>query len=175
MQPLFSAVAVSAGRPLHSSSTQAKCFHMNGRTDARPPRPLIEFLVDTETYRGISRDFEPLCGLLTRKLSSLEPLSVQWLNAPAVQAAVGTLLDKNRVLEMVIAGWVEQEVLEFHCVRQGDRSCLTQVLDVVDMYRPDQDGDICFYLADIEYQQVLATTFSFEDATISAATYRRRP
>lgn len=132
-----------------------------------------DFLVDTEDYRGISREFEPLQGLVTKKLRRHESLQEQWMSAQPIQDSAERLFDEFTRLEIVIAGWVDQSILEYHSVSQRDQQGLAEMLNQLDAYRPDQNGDICFYLADLEYNQVLATTFSFEDETVSAATFRR--
>jgi len=73
----------------------------------------------------------------------------------------------------VIAGWIDQAVLDFHLSLQGDKSCLPKMLASLDAYRPDQNGDICFYLADLDYNDVIATMISFENAFVDSKTYRR--
>jgi hypothetical protein len=131
------------------------------------------FLIDTPEYRGISREFEPRQGLVTKRLRRDEPLQNQWVAELPIRSSVEQLFKEYSTLEMVITGWVDQAVLEFHSVLQGDQGSLAKVLDELDVYRPDQNGDICFYLADLDYNQVLATTFSFEDETLSAAAFQR--
>lgn len=132
-----------------------------------------EFLIDTPDYQGISREFESLQGLATRQMRRDESLQKQWLNEVAIRNSAEQLFEKYSRLELVIAGWADQAVLEFHSMLQGDERCLAAMLNELDAYRPAENGDICFYLADLAYQDVLATTFSFEDQTISAATFQR--
>lgn len=137
------------------------------------PRPQSDFLVDTENFQGISRDFAPVRGLATKSLKANESLQSQWRSAESLPICAESLFAEFHRLEIVIAGWMDQDVLEIHSVLQGDADCLAQMLNVLDVYRPAQNGDICFYLADLKYNKILATTISFEDNALSAALYHR--
>ena len=132
-----------------------------------------EFLVDTPAYQGVSQEFELVQELVSKKLRSDQLLQIQLMCEPAIQSAIESLFEEHQRLEIVIAGWIDQAVLEFHSSLQGDNLCLRKMFDELDAYRPDQNGDICFYLADLEYNHVLATVVSFEDGAISTKSYRR--
>lgn len=147
---------------------------MSQNLDPMHRAPQREFLVDTPDYQGISRQFEPLHGLVTKLLRQDESLQQQWLSEAAINQALEELFATYSKLEFVIAGWVDQAVLEFRSVEQGNRSCLAKVLDHLDAYRPAENGDLCFYVTDLDYDQVLFTTFSFEDQAISSTKYRRK-
>ncbi len=96
------------------------------------------FLVDTEEYRGISREFEPLQGLVTKRLVRQQSLQSQWMSEQAIQNGTELLFNDFTTLEMVIAGWVDQSILEYHRHMQGDRHCLANLLAELDSYRPHQ-------------------------------------
>ena len=147
---------------------------MSHSLDANQPIPRREFLVDTPDYQGISRQFEPLHGLVTKQLRRDETLQHQWLSESAICQSIEELFAAHDKLEYVIAGWVDQAVLEYHSIEQGNRSCLAKLLDQLDAYRPAENGDLCFYMADLDYGQVLVTTFSFEDQAISATRYQQK-
>ncbi len=132
-----------------------------------------EFLVDTAAYQGVSQEFEVVRELVTKKLRRDQSLQSQLTCDQTIQSAIESFFEKYQRLEIVIAGWVDQAVLEFHASLQGDKRCLPKMLGQLDAYRPDQNGDMCFYLADLDYDQVLATMISFEDGTISIRSYRR--
>ena len=136
--------------------------------------PGREFLVDTPDYQGISRQFEPLQGLVTKQLRRDESLQQQWLCESAIRQSIEEFLAAHSQLEFVIAGWVDQAVLEYHFIEQGNRSCLSRVLDELDTYRPAENGDVCFYVTDLDYDQILVTTFSFEDQAISSTRYQQK-
>lgn len=147
---------------------------MSQEFDPIQPAPRREFLVDTPDYQGISRQFEPLHGLVTKQLSRAESLQDQWQREEAIRQSTTELFATYSILEIVIAGWIDQAVLEFHSVQQVDHSCLAKVLEQLETYRPAENGDLCFYMADLDYQQILVTTFSFEDQTISSTRYQRK-
>jgi|GEM_PF-3012000 hypothetical protein len=132
-----------------------------------------EFLVDTAAFQGVSQEFEMIRDLVTRSLRRDQSLQNQLMSEEPIRNAVELLFQKYQRLEIVIAGWIDQAVLEFHSSLQGDNRCLSKMLDQLDAYRPDQNGDMCFYLADLDYNQVLATVISFEDGVISTKSYRR--
>jgi len=132
-----------------------------------------EFLVDTAGYQGVSQEFEAVQELVTKMLRRDQSLQNQLTSEEPIQSAVESLFDKYQRLEIVIAGWIDRAVLEFHASLQGDKRCLPGMLGQLDAYRPDQNGDMCFYLADLEYNQVLATMISFENEAISTKSYRR--
>lgn len=132
-----------------------------------------EFLVDTAAYQGVSQEFEVIRDLVSRSLRRDQSLQNQLMSEGPIRNAVELLFQKYQRLEIVIAGWIDQAVLEFHSSLQGDNRCLSKMLDQLDAYRPDQNGDMCFYLADLDYNQVLATVISFEDGVISTKCYRR--
>ncbi len=132
-----------------------------------------EFLVDTAAFQGVSQEFEVIRDLVTRSLRRDQSLQNQLMSEEPIRNAVELLFQKYQRLEIVIAGWIDQAVLEFHSSLQGDNRCLSKMLDQLDAYRPDQNGDMCFYLADLDYNQVLATVISFEDGVISTKSYRR--
>ncbi|MCA9096646.1 MAG: hypothetical protein KDA68_24365, partial [Planctomycetaceae bacterium] len=71
------------------------------------------------------------------------------------------------------AGWIDQAVLEFHMALLGDIRCLPKIFASLEAYRPDQNGDVCFYLADLDYNEVIATEISFEASLIDVKRYRR--
>ena len=147
---------------------------MSHNLDSKQRAPRREFLVDTPDYQGISRQFEPLQGLVTKQLRRDETLQQQWLCESAISQSIEELFAAHEKLEFVIAGWVDQAVLEYHSIEQGNRSCLARVLDELDAYRPAENGDLCFYVTDLEYDQVLVTTFSFEDQAISSTRYQQK-
>jgi hypothetical protein len=49
---------------------------------------------------------------------------------------------------------------------------LPKMLQELNLYRADQNGDICFYLAELHFHEVVATMVSFEDTTITTKEYR---
>ncbi len=95
---------------------------------------------------------------MTKRLLREKSLASQWTDDASIQTVIAQLFHDHGQLEIVIAGWVDQTVLEYHAIVQGDESCLAGLLSQLDNYRPDEHGDICFYLADLNYQQVFATT-----------------
>lgn len=116
-----------------------------------------DFLIDTEEYRGISPQVRHFAGLVTMKLRRHESLQEQWLSAEPIQNSVAELFDQFTRLEIVIAGWVDQAVLEYHSVLQGDVQGLAEILNQLDAYRPDQNGDIL-----VSTWPILITTKSWQ-------------
>lgn len=139
--------------------------------DARKARH-AEFLNDTSEYQGVSHDFEVVQEFVVRKLSREQSLRSQLACDAHVMEAVELLFEKYVRLEMVIAGWIDQAVLEGHSCLRGDRRCWPKMLEELDVYRPDQNGDMCFYVADLDYNEVISTMISFEDSVISSKRYR---
>lgn len=132
-----------------------------------------EFLIDTAAFQGVSDGFELVQELVTKKLRREQLLAEQLTCEPSAAKAAESLFERYSRLEIVIAGWIDHAVLQFHSRLQGDIRSLPKMLRELDSYRPDQGGDVCFYLADLGYNEVLATMISFENMTVSTARYRR--
>lgn len=143
-----------------------KQFKRHGRT-ASP-----DFLVDTAEYQGVSTDFEPVEELTAKKLRRDQSLHEQLMCEELVQTAIESLFEGQLRLDIVIAGWIDQAVLEFHLALHGDKCCLPRIFASLDAYRPDQNGDVWFYLADLDYNEVIATRISFEDSWVDSKRYR---
>ncbi len=131
-----------------------------------------QFLIDTAAYQGVSVEFELVEELVTKKLRREQSLGEQLTCEPSAVKAMESLFERYLRLEIVIAGWIDHAVLEFHSCLQGDIRSLRKMVRELDSYRPDQGGDACFYLADLGYNEVLATMISFENATFSTSRYR---
>ena len=132
-----------------------------------------EFLVDTAAYQGVSKEFEVVQELTAKKLCRDQSLQAQFMCEEPVQSAIESLFDRYLRLEVVIAGWIDQAVLEFHLCLKGDKRCLPKMFASLEAYRPDQNGDVCFYLADLDYNDVIATMISFENSSVDSKTYRQ--
>ena len=143
------------------------------RSDQKPGSAQADFLVDTTTYQGVSRDFEVVEVLAAKPLRHDQPLRDQLTKDEAIRCAMESLFQVHLRLEIVMAGWVDQSVLEFHSSREGDIRYLPTMLAMLDAYRPDQDGDICFYLADLDYNEVVGTIVSFQSELVDSKVYRR--
>jgi hypothetical protein len=131
-----------------------------------------EFLVDTAAYQGVSRQFEVVQQLVAKKLRRDQSVREQLTTEEPLRCAIETLFERHVRLEIVIAGWIDQAILEFHSSLQGDKRCLAKMVAKLDAYRPDQNGDICFYLADLDYSEVVATMISFENSFVDSKAYR---
>lgn len=143
--------------------------HVNSHRRASHP----EFLIDTAAYQGVSREFEVVQELVAKQLLRDQSLQDQLTTDVPIRCEIESLFERHVRLEIVIAGWIDRVVLEFHASLQGDHRCLPKMLAKLDAYRPEQDGDICFYLADIDYQEVVATMISFENSLVESKTYVR--
>ena len=111
--------------------------------------------------------------LAAKRLHREQSLQRQLMDEELVHKAVESLFEKHFRLEIVIAGWIDQAVLEFNACLRGDERCLPKMLESLDEYRPDQNGDVCFYVADLDYNDVIATMISFEIGVIDSKAYRR--
>jgi len=141
------------------------------KRQSRSARP--DFLVETAKYAGVSAYFEPVQEFVAKKLRCDQSLQEQLMSEELVQTAIESLFEQHIRLDMVIAGWIDQAVLEFHMALLGDIRSLPKIFASLEAYRPDQNGDVCFYLADLDYNEVIATEISFEASLIDVKRYRR--
>lgn len=140
----------------------------SGRKSKHP-----SFLVDTPAYQGVSPEFKATETLVSKKLPVELSIQNQFMCESSIRVAVTLMFEIHQRLEFVIAGWVDQAVLEIHSSCQGDSRLLPKVLLQLESYRPAQNGDIWFYMTNLDCNQVLATMISFANKKMITRCYRR--
>ena len=98
--------------------------HVNSHHRAAHP----EFLIDTAAYQGVSREFEVVQELVAKQLLRDQSLHDQLTTDVPIRCAIESLFERRVRLEIVIAGWIDRVVLEFHASLQGDNRCLPKML-----------------------------------------------
>lgn len=114
------------------------------------------------------------CASSKSRMIREQSIQSQLWGEEAFRCAVEALFDRCQRLEIVIAGWIDQAVLEFHSCLKSDKRCLPKMLAELDIYRPAENGDSCFYLADFHYNEAIVAEISFESRTIDVKCYRRK-
>ncbi len=137
--------------------------------DNRNRRRFPDFLTDS----AVSDAYVPVREILVKRLDTSESVRHQLIRERGVTDAIDLMFATHTRLQVVVAGWVDQAVLEIHRELQGDLRCLSNALSELDVYRADQNGGVCFYLTDLAHSEVLAAMLSFEDGTMIARQYRR--
>ena len=141
---------------------------MNNPNKVRYP----EFLTG-QSSSGVSDAYCVVQHILVQPLSERDSISKQLTRESRITDVIDQMFSRHSRLQLVLAGWIDQAVLEVRRCLQGDVRCLPLMFNELDLYRADQNGDICFYLADIPHSEVLAMEVSFEDRTIVTRQYRR--
>ncbi|WP_339748156.1 hypothetical protein [uncultured Rubinisphaera sp.] len=101
-------------------------------------------------------------------LDQAKPFSLQLTSNKAIASEVRAFLNNAHNSVFVLAGWIDQAVLEVKSI--GD-SFLTCAL-ACDEYRPDQGGDMGIYLISDDKEEILEVGLSTELGRLWIAVHR---
>jgi len=121
-----------------------------------------DFLTDF----GVSEEYNSK-ELYHLGLSENIPYSEQVENDDQIQSLIETYKNKG---VFILAGWIDQAVLEIKGIYQTLELCLEQL----DTYRPDQEGDIGIYQDITEKQEILEVGFSKEIGRLWVTIYKKK-
>ena len=102
-------------------------------------------------------------------LDQTKPYSQQVIKDPDIRRAIDEFEAKANRNEYVLAGWIDQAVLEIKATDQTFLACAA----LTDEYRPDQGGDSGIYLISQDGNEVLEIGMSKEIGRLWVSTYMK--
>lgn len=109
--------------------------------------------------------------LRTFSIAKTKPLSELVRNSRAVEQFFETCCEAK---ELALFGWVDQAFLEVDFAGKLSNTSYETCLNRLDLYRPDQNGDMVLAIAESEWTCFLALEFSFDVNRCEVSVYRRR-